>query len=157
MKYGLAPVVDDASRVVVLGSLPGEQSLRRQEYYAHPQNQFWRIMSAVVGEPLPDGYEERCAMLLRHSIALWDVIHYAERQGSLDASIKNPEPNDFGAFFKRYPKIRRVILNGDKAAAMFKKQFGQIAVETFKVPSTSPARANLSLEEKEILWRAAFE
>lgn len=157
MKYGLAPIVDDLSSLVVLGSLPGEESLRRQEYYAHPQNQFWRIMSVIVGEPMPDGYAEKCALLLRHNVALWDVIRYAEREGSLDTSIKNPVPNDFGAFFERYPKIRRVIFNGDKAAATFKKQFGQIATETIKVPSTSPARANLSFEEKSRSWKAAFE
>lgn len=157
MKYGLAPVVDERSTVVILGSLPGEESLRKQEYYAHPQNRFWRVMSTVVGEPLPEGYEESCEMLLRHGVALWDVIRFAEREGSLDASIKNPAPNDFDAFFARYPGIRRVVLNGDKAAAMFKKHFGHIAVETVKVPSTSPARANLTLDEKTRLWKAAFK
>ncbi len=153
MKTGLAPIVDRNSKLIILGSLPGELSLQKQEYYAHPQNQFWRIMSEILGEEFSNDYAQRCQMLLKHNIALWDAIYSAEREGSLDADIKNPKINDFASFFTTFPKIKKVVLNGNKAAKTFQKHYTKI--ETVIVPSTSPAHANLTYEQKLQAWRQA--
>ena len=87
MKTGLAPIAGKSSRLLILGSLPGDESIRRQQYYAHPRNHFWPIMAGLLGEELPEDYEKKKAMLLRHGIALWDVLFSAEREGSLDTNI----------------------------------------------------------------------
>ncbi len=155
MKYGLPPIERGDARLLILGSLPGEISLNMQQYYAHPQNKFWRIISELVGEEMPTEYAQRCDMLIRHRIALWDVIHYAEREGSLDADIKNPMPNDFDTFFAQHPDIRMIILNGGKAASLYRKHFKHIGIATVQVPSTSPARANMNYEQKLSAWREA--
>ncbi len=155
MKYGLDPIVNDNAKLIILGSLPGELSLKKQEYYAHPQNQFWRIICAILNEDLPSEYSKKCDILLKHNIALWDVIHFAEREGSLDSNIKNAVPNNFDSFFMQYPNIKRVVLNGDKAAKLFHKHFSRIDVQTVTVASTSPARANLTFEQKLLRWKEA--
>ena len=89
MKYSFAPLRDERCEILILGSLPGEESLRMRQYYAHPRNSFWKIMFEILGEKYTDDYREKCRMMLRHHIALWDVVYSGERQGSLDSNIKN--------------------------------------------------------------------
>ncbi len=141
--YSFDPVVDGNCRILILGSIPGKESLRKHQYYGHAQNAFWRLMSALLGEPFYEDYNERLSMLLRHGIALWDVIKSCERQSSLDAHIKNAVVNDFEAFFAAYPQIRHVFLNGQKAYNTFARyagfRFEGIAFE--RLGSTSPAHA----------------
>ena len=159
IKCGLAPLVGAEPRILILGSLPGDVSLRQQQYYAHPQNQFWRMLSAVYGEVISSDYAERLALLERLKIAVWDVLQSAEREGSLDTAIKSAVPNGFGPFFAALPSIQAIAFNGQKAQALFHKYVANETAEVFRhmriavLPSTSPA-ATRSFEEKAKLWRA---
>ena len=157
MKYSLAPVEREDARVLILGSLPGDRSLAMQQYYGHPQNQFWRLVFALLGKDVPDNYAARCGSLVQHKIALWDVVHYAERRGSLDSDIKDAAPNDLHVFFETHRQLRLILLNGGKAAQLFNKHFGSVPVKTVKLPSSSPAMASLSFEQKLAVWKRAFE
>ncbi len=160
-KHGLPPIIDTASRVLILGTLPGDASLAAQQYYGHPRNHFWPIVGSVLGEDLPTAYADRCTMLLRHRIAVWDVLRSAVRDGSLDQDIKNAEANDFRSLFESYPKIQTLIFNGQKASALYRRHgmtSQQLSASTHKtiiVPSTSPANVK-AMEQKAAHWRAAL-
>jgi hypoxanthine-DNA glycosylase len=149
-------VLDARVETLVLGSFPSAASLAAGRYYAHPRNQFWRIVGTVLGEPL-DGlrYEERLTRLLGHGVGLWDVIAACDRIGSLDAAIRNALPNDVARVLKRAPRLRRVVFNG-KTAGRAAAGFAAAGLETAVVPSSSPAHAALSLEHKVALWRQAL-
>lgn len=159
MKYGLSPIVNNNCKILILGSLPGEASLMAKQYYAHPKNQFWQIISAVLNEELPNNYDDKCNMLLRHKIALWDVIHYAEREGSLDSNIRNAVPNNFTEFFNQYPNIRAIVLNGNESEKQYKRHFGHIQIPFFKVRSSSPipSKSINTFEEKTLNWKLVFD
>lgn len=120
-KQGLAPLVGSKPRILILGSLPSDESIKRQEYYGNPMNLFWKVIAGVYGEALPDTYEEKKGLLFRHSIALWDVCASAEREGSLDANIKDIEFNDLAGFIKKYPTIQMIVLNGGKAGTEYRR------------------------------------
>jgi hypoxanthine-DNA glycosylase len=150
---GFAPVLDAHTRILVLGSFPGEASLAASQYYAHPRNNFWRLMGAVLGEPLAElAYEERLTRLLKHRIGLWDVLDACYREGSLDSAIRNPRPNDFSPLKARCPELRKVCFNG-KASGKFEPQFAAAGFATLVLPSSSPAHASLSFEQKLAIWR----
>ena len=155
MKTGLAPIADENARLLILGSLPGDESIRQQQYYAHPRNHFWLIMAALLGEEPPQDYEQKKAMLLRHNIALWDVLRAAERNGSLDTNIKAEQPNNLRSFLKQHPKIDFILLNGTKAFSSFKRHFGDLDIPHAAVRSSSPvpAKEGNTPEEKIALWR----
>ena len=137
------PIVDSHSRILILGSMPGVESLRKQQYYAHPRNQFWKIIFTLFEEPLEESFSKRIAFLKDRGIALWDVIAECFREGSLDSSIKEEKVNNFKDFFCQYPNIKYVFFNGVKAYETFRKQIGfDFPGLTFKkLPSTSPANA----------------
>lgn len=160
-KHGMRPIGSRAARLLILGSLPGDESIRRQQYYAHPQNQFWRILCAVFDAPFVAAYEDRLALLEHHRIAVWDVLQNANRRGSLDAAITAPIANDLQSFFAKQPKIAAIGFNGQKAAALFKSYVidpnvvaHTAAIKKAVLPSTSPAAAMLRLEQKIESWRA---
>ena len=119
-KQGLPPLTGPSPRVLILGSLPGDESLRRQEYYGHPRNLFWKVLAEVFEDRLPENYPEKKDFLARHRIALWDVFASARRKGSLDARIQDSAYNDIAGLLKAYPDIRTIALNGGKAAGAFK-------------------------------------
>src|SRR4051794_16679967 len=123
MLTSLPPVVDDATRVLVLGSMPGEKSLQMQQYYAHPRNAFWRIMGEVIGVDPDAAYHARLEGLRRAGIGLWDVLHLCDRPGSLDSAIvrETMEANDFQRLYASHPGIVRVCFNGTKAAQVFER------------------------------------
>ena len=149
-KHSFPPVADKNCRLLILGSIPGEESLRLQQYYGHPRNAFWRILD----ETLPEKpYSEKCAFLLSHNIALWDVLKSAERIGSLDSAIRDEVPNDFTSFFKKHPGIQKICFNGKKAQSSFQKYFTDLYVSynCVSLPSTSPAYT-LSFEKKKEMW-----
>lgn len=132
--------------------MPGEASLRKAQYYGHPQNAFWRLMSALLNEPYSEDYAQRTAMLLRHGIALWDVVHQCERIGSLDSHIRNPQINDFASFFSLHPAVRRVYFNGQTAYNLFRKHVGFASGITFtRLGSTSPTHA-VAFEKRIADW-----
>lgn len=150
---GLAPVLDAQTDVVVLGSFPGEASLAAAQYYAHPRNQFWRLLGEVLGEPLATlDYPQRLARVLAHRVGIWDVLDACEREGSLDSAIRNPQPNDFAALRRHAPRLRKVCFNG-KTAGRFAPVIHAAGYDTLVLPSSSPAHASLSFEQKLAQWR----
>lgn len=156
------PVSDVRARVLILGSMPGEASLRAQRYYAHPRNGFWPIMGELLDFPVAEtDYEERCSRLRDAGIALWDVLAACTRQGSLDASIEASSMvvNDFPRFFAHHPHIGCVCFNGGLAERVYRQRVltmltGPVAaLPGHRLPSTSPANAALTLAAKTAAWR----
>lgn len=141
------------AQLLIMGSFPGTASLAAGQYYAHPRNQFWRLLSAVLGDDLVGlDYPARLAQLARHRIGLWDVIIACERQGSLDASIRRPQAADF-SLLAGFPALRTIAFNG-KTSGRFAPQFEAAGFRTLVLPSSSPANAQWSFEEKLVKWRA---
>lgn len=153
------PIIDQRARVLILGSMPGVQSLNEQRYYANPRNHFWRIMQAILSMPGGLDYEDRIEFLQQTGVALWDVIASCERRGSLDTHIKNETVNDFDNLFLAYPAIRLVAFNGTKAFTVYKKrvEFGGMDDITYKLmPSTSAANT-IPFEHKCQQWRVILD
>ena len=149
---GLAPVIDADTRVLVLGSFPGAASLAAGQYYAHPRNQLWRLLSVVLDDDLAAlPYAERLPRLLAHRFGLWDVLAACEREGSLDSNIRKPAANDFERLRILCPRLETVGFNG-QASGKFATQFAQAGYRTVVLPSSSPAHASLSFEQKLKLW-----
>jgi TDG/mug DNA glycosylase family protein len=155
IKSSFAPVADVATRLLVLGSLPGEVSLRRAQYYAHPQNQFWRLIGAAIGKDLaPLAYEARLASLLSAGVGLWDVVRSATRAGSLDAAIRDHQPNALGAFAATLPALRAIAFNGGTSSAIGRRQLGrEQRWQLIDLPSSSPANT-MPFERKRAAWQA---
>lgn len=148
------PVVDERTRVLVLGSLPGEQSLAKQEYYGNRQNKFWMLMSEVIGADLvPLAYAARLATLLEHGVGLWDVVAEAHRPGSLDSRIRDRDDNDLPGLLATLPQLSTIAFNGGTAARVGLKVLGEQAsnYRIVQLPSSSPA-FTLSYAEKSRLW-----
>ncbi|HYD97504.1 MAG TPA: DNA-deoxyinosine glycosylase, partial [Noviherbaspirillum sp.] len=150
---GFPPVLAPDTRIVILGSFPGEASLAAQQYYAHPRNQLWRLLSAVLGDTLTGlPYEQRLQKLLSRRIGLWDVLAACEREGSLDTAIRNAQSNDFALLKRQCPDLDKVCFNG-KTSGRFEPQFAQAGFRTLVLPSSSPANAQLSFEQKLAVWK----
>ena len=154
------PSIDDNSQVLVLGSMPGVKSLEEQQYYAHPQNRFWKVMGAVCKEPnlYEFDYDLKLKTLLKNNIALWDTIKSCKRDGSLDSDIQNDIPNDIRKLLKKYPNIKTICLNGNKSYSAFKKYFPDLPdkYNCHKMPSTSPANARYSLNKLITEWNIIY-
>lgn len=148
------------ARVLVLGSMPSEASLRRQQYYAHPRNAFWPIMGELFGFDPALPYPDRLQVLITYQIALWDVAHRCVRPGSLDADMRDVEANDFHTFFSAHPHIDRIFFNGGKAEALYRRLVlprlpaALQAIPRKRLPSTSPAHAGMDFAAKLAAWRA---
>ena len=135
-----SPVITKQARLLILGSMPGVESLRRQEYYANSHNQFWRIIFELFQSPVEQAYEQKLAFLVSHGIALWDVIASCYREGSLDTDIKDEEVNDFKSLFAEYSQIHTVCFNGGKAYQTYRKVVGlKPDMRYIRLESTSPA------------------
>ena len=156
MKSSLEAISNQDSTILILGSLPGEESLKQQQYYAHPRNAFWKIISEILNVTMPEDYDQRCALLLENNIAVWDVIESANREGSLDTAIKNETPNDLVSFLNQHTKITRILINGGKASKSFSKFFKEITIPVYVLPSTSPANASMKYVDKLEKWKAAI-
>ena len=155
-KASFPPVVGSDTRLLLLGSLPGEQSLKASRYYAHPQNQFWRLAGAVIGrEDLPAlDYDQRLAALLLERIGLWDVVADAERAGSLDAAIRDHRPNDLRGLIAELPALVAIGFNGGTAARIGRRKLGGCGSLTLvDLPSSSPA-FTMAFELKRERWMA---
>ena len=155
---GLPPVADAKSRCLVLGTLPGGQSLRSKQYYADPGNSFWNFARSAFGIAGP--YDERIRGLLEVGLALWDVLREAEREGSLDSAIvKGTEvPNKFEAFFEQHPRIELVVFNGDKPAKYFQSLVAPEASRSPRalvLPSTSGTNTHMTQAAKTERWSEA--
>lgn len=153
-----APSVDNNSTILILGSMPGVKSLEAQQYYAHPQNRFWKVMANICNTPnlYEFDYELKLKTLLNNNIALWDTIKSCKRDGSLDSDIQNESPNDIYGLLKKYPKIKTICLNGNKSYSAFQKYFPDLVKKysCYKMPSTSPANARYSLNKLIDEWKA---
>jgi TDG/mug DNA glycosylase family protein len=154
VKRSFPPVVNDLTRVLVLGSLPGEESLARAQYYAHPRNHFWRLIGAVAGLDLVAlPYEARLEALLAARIGLWDTVGAATRRGSLDSAIRDHRSNDLAALAAALPELRAVAFNGGKSAALGRPELAaRPDLVLVPLPSSSPAYT-LAFEEKLAAWR----
>ena len=151
--HPFAPIWDENSRILILGSFPSVRSRADNFYYGHPQNRFWKVLAGLYAEPIPQTVEEKKAFLLRHGIALWDVISSCEIENSSDVSIRNAEVNDLSAIFAR-ADIRAVYTNGKAADKLYRKYHEREAV---CLPSTSPANAAWSLEKLLAAWSVILE
>jgi hypoxanthine-DNA glycosylase len=157
-----APVSRPDARVLILGTLPGAESLRRQEYYAKSQNAFWRIFGELAGAGPDMPYQQRLEALKDARLALWDVCASARREGSLDVKIREMQPNDFQRFFRDHRDVELICFNGRTAEKLFERFVAPEMPEGFRniarktLPSTSPAHAAMRFEQKLALWRAAL-
>ena len=150
------PVVDTRTRLLVLGSLPGEKSLALQQYYGNRQNKFWALMSKVIGQDLVQlDYDDRLSTLLEHGVGLWDVVAEAHRPGSLDSQIRNRDDNDLPGLLERYPRIAAIAFNGGTAKNLGLKILGAHVAryQVVGLPSSSPAHT-LPFTEKLDRWLA---
>jgi hypoxanthine-DNA glycosylase len=153
---GLAPVIDERTRLVVLGSFPGVASLQAGQYYAHPRNHFWPVLSELWSVDLrARSYDERLEEALKRGLGIWDVYAFCRREGSLDSAIEDAEFNDLAGLKRRAPLLRAVAHNGGESARAirFTRSLG---VDVIRLPSTSPANASWSFERKLAAWREAF-
>lgn len=156
------PVEGEGARVLILGSMPGVASLAAGQYYAHARNSFWKIAGAVLGFSPDASYAERLAALKSSGVALWDVLHSCVREGSLDADIdaSSVRANDIPALLRRQPRIELVCFNGGAAQKYYNKHvlpgLEASRIGYVRLPSTSPAHASISFEEKVAAWRAAI-
>ncbi len=151
-KTSFPPVATADARVLILGSLPGDRSLAEQRYYAHPQNQFWRLLSPVIDQDLAAlPYEARLAALQQARIALWDVVATATRHGSTDATIRDPATNDLAVLLDRLPELRAIAFNGAKALALGKPLVKGRDVAILALPSSS-ALHTIGLAAKQPAW-----
>ena len=152
--FSFAPIADENSRLLILGTMPSVKSLEAEFYYAHPRNAFWPIMAEIFKRPLPGSVEAKKELLLSNGIALWDAARSCVREGSLDSAMREIELNDFSAFFEKYPSIERVLLNGGTAWALYHRLPAEIVQsrERVKMPSTSPAYT-MKFEKKLEIWK----
>jgi len=156
MLEGLAPVIDADTRLVILGSFPGAASLAAQQYYGHPRNNLWALLSALWDEDLVAlAYPQRLAALKRHRTGLWDVYRSCEREGSLDSAIRVPVPNDLAQLRRLAPRLQAVAHNGAESARS-RRLTEALGVAVHALPSTSPANASWSFERKLAAWRDVF-
>lgn len=162
---GFPPIVDNNAVILILGSMPSIKSLEDQQYYAHPRNSFWFIITKLLSSDAELEYEQKKALLLHNRIALWDVLNTCQRKGSLDSSIKNESTvvNDFNTFFIDHPLIKAVYFNGTRAQQEYMKHILPTLDEKFssieykRLPSTSPAMAILNREQKLQQWKAILQ
>ncbi len=144
--HSIEPVFDTESRVLILGTMPSPKSREVQFYYGHPQNRFWRVLAAVLGEEVPQSVPEKKAMLLRHQIALWDVLAECEITGASDSSIRNPVANDLSVILDQAP-VQAVFTTGATAWKLYTRlQKPHTGIEAVRLPSTSPANCAVKME-----------
>lgn len=152
---GLPPIIDRQARTLILGSFPSEASLAAQQYYGHRQNHFWKILGAILEQPLYEmDYPARKAAVQKAGIAIWDVFAHCKREGSLDSAIRDTTPNDFSQLKALAPQLGRVCFNG-QTAGKSRRLFDELGYAVHVLPSTSPAYT-LPFEKKLALWRAAL-
>ena len=153
--HPFAPIIDEHSKILILGSFPSLKSFENNFYYAHPRNQFWPLLSKIFNLPV-DTLDEKRALLKRHHIALWDVVGSCERRNSADSNLKQCQPNDITGLLEKYPNIRVIMFTGKKAHDLFRRYFPEIKIPQVVLPSPSPAYASKSLEDKLKIWKKSL-
>lgn len=158
MPFSFAPWSGEQPKVLILGSMPGAESLKQQAYYAYKYNRFWKILYRFFGGEYSEKTEDRKGFAESVGVALFDVFKFCERENSsLDSKIKNEEPNDIDSFLAAHPSVKGIILNGKKAAEGFFKFFPHIEIESCVLPSTSPANASKSFDELYAEWASVLK
>lgn len=161
--YGLPPILGAQPSLLILGSMPSVKSIAMQQYYAHPQNTFWRIMAQLLGFKLAESYRDNVAALTQNKVAVWDILAACERQGSLDSAIVSGTErlNPLNPLLMNNQSIITIGINGGAAYALFKRHhLSSLDVKRVKVvqlPSSSPAHAAMRLEQKQNAWRRLLE
>lgn len=152
--YSFSSISNKDAKVLVLGTMPGVQSLVLNQYYGNSRNAFWKLLFTILKEPFSLDYEIRKKLVLDNRIAIWDVLQACVRDGSLDSAIEKEVPNDFKNFFETHPDIDYILFNGQKAAKYF-KQYVTVSnkYKLVTLPSTSPANAGISFEQKLNEWQ----
>jgi len=161
---GFPPISRSDARVLILGSMPSRESLARGQYYAHPRNGFWTILTALL-EIQCSSYSAKTEQVVRRGVAIWDVLQACFRAGSLDSAIdeRSLVTNDFGSFFDQHPRVEAVLFNGAKAESIYRKHVlpglagAAAALPLQRLPSTSPAHAGMTLEQKMAVWRVLLD
>ncbi|MBK6731397.1 MAG: DNA-deoxyinosine glycosylase [Bacteroidetes bacterium] len=154
MKTSFDPISNSDTSILILGTMPGDKSLEQEEYYAHPTNRFWKIISTITNNELPHSYLEKKELLLKTKIGVWDVAHKVNRKGSLDSEIKDEEPNDLDNFISQHKNLKVIGFNGNKAQVIFDKYFERKSgIKYISLPSTSPANTGINLENICEQWR----
>ncbi len=159
--HGFPPIAAPDARILILGSMPGKRSLEKHQYYAHPRNSFWPIICKLLSADADLNYKDRKNLLLTNKIAVWDVLKSCYRKGSLDTDIDHAsiEPNDFTSFLSEQNQITSVFFNGAKAEQLFNKNVlnmleeDHIDLSYYKLPSTSPAHAAMTMQQKLLKWQ----
>lgn len=152
-KIAFEPIADSNSCILLLGTMPGEESLRKKQYYGNVHNHFWKIIYTIFDEKIDDLYEDRVRFMLKHKIALWDVLASCEGEGSLDSNIKNELPNDFETFFTHHPAIKHIFFTSKKAESFYRRHIGlDTSHSYYTLPSPSPANARMTFEQKIKKW-----
>jgi TDG/mug DNA glycosylase family protein len=158
--HSFPPIATRTSRVLILGTMPSKVSLRERQYYAHPQNLFWRTLGEILGFDPTSAYAVRVAAVRSAGVAVWDVLKSCQREGSLDAAIdpSSVVPNDLATFFVEHPQVRRICFNGATAEALYMRHVrprlaANPDVQHLRLPSTSPANTSVPLSEKVRAWR----
>jgi len=150
---GLPPIEDEACRVLILGTMPGVESLKQQAYYANLRNLFWKLLSEVTGKPVPENYEDKKVWLINNKIALWDTCSTCIRNGSLDSNISEEMPNDIKDFITTHPHLIAIGFNGKTSERLFRKHMAGIdTLKLISLPSSSPANASIQWEKKVEEW-----
>jgi len=164
LNLSFQPVADSSASILILGSMPSVKSLEQQQYYAHPRNAFWPIMSVLFEMARELDYGKRCERLIFNHVAVWDVLKACQRQGSLDVNIDTNSmiTNNFNLFLQQHPNIMKIVFNGAKAEQVFNRYVlptltkQQLAIVRLRLPSTSPAHASCSIEDKIVIWQQAL-
>lgn len=153
-KTSFDPIANADTTILILGTMPGDKSIELGEYYGHPRNRFWQIISTITKESLPITYVDKKELLLKSKIGIWDVAHKANRKGSLDSAIREEEPNDLDSFIASHKHLKVIAFNGTKAQALFDKYFNRKEeLKYILLPSTSPANTGINLENSCNEWR----
>ena len=151
-KHNIQPVYDKNSKILILGSFPSVKSRKEEFFYAHPQNRFWKVLSEIFNEPLPQTIQEKKAFLLNNNIAVWDVIESCNIENSSDSSIKSVTPNDISKIIKE-SQIATIFTNGSKSYELYNKYTrDSVNIQAIPLPSTSPANAKCKLEDLYTKW-----
>ena len=151
--HSFEPVYDRNSKILILGTLPSVKSRENNFYYGHKQNRFWKVLAHILNEPVPESTDEKKQMLLKHNIAIWDVIQSCDIRGASDSSIKNVEPTDIRRILDN-SDVKYIFANGNKAGQLYKKyQLPITGIEATVLPSTSPANAAWTFEKLCEAWK----
>ena len=160
--FSFPPIVSKNATGLILGSMPGNLSLRKNEYYAHPQNSFWKIIFSLFNEQFSPEYKNKISLIKQNNLAVWDVLEFCERSSSLDSDIKlhNAKTNDVAGLLNKQTKITKIYFNGQKAHQIFLKNIYRTSPDFFSnyelivLPSTSPAHAKMSFDQKLQAWKS---